>query len=321
MNYIRIIIFYLLIFLPACSNPPLFKETRVTMDTVAEISCWGSGRAEAVRAMDAAFKEMERIERVFSKFGKNSEVSRINSHAGAEEVVVSSEVLTLIQDSIYYSKISNGSFDITVGPLMEIWGFVHKNHTVPSRETIENNLRHVGYRNIFIDIERSSIRFLDKDTKIDLGAIAKGYAVDRARQVLISHGIKNSLINLGGNIFAMGQAPGDKNWKIGVQDPRNKNRLLQKLELKDKAVSTSGNYERFFILNGKRYSHIINPVTGEPCQGIISVTVVTDSAEASDALSTAIFVMGIEKGIELARSLKDIEVAILDEYGKITSYP
>lgn len=316
-------VFYSLvfIFITGCANQPLYKETRIVMDTFGEISCYGPSKADAVKAMDAAFKEMERIEHVFSKFNKDSEISRINSQAGAEDVITNPEVLKLIQDSIYYSNISEGSFDITVGPLMQIWGFVHKNNSIPDRQTIEGTLRHVGYKKISIDPEKLSIRFLDKETRIDLGAIAKGYAVDRAKDVLISHGIKNALVNLGGNIFALGQAPGRISWNIGVEDPRNKARLLWRLRLKDRAVSTSGNYERFFILNGKRYSHIINPITGQPCQGIISVTVVTDSAESCDALSTAIFVMGEEKGLKLARSIKDIQVLILKEDGKIINYP
>jgi len=320
-NMRRCGIFYLLIFLAGCSHPALFKETRILMDTFAEISCYGTSKADAVKAMDAAFREMKRIEKVFSKFDEDSEVYKINKLAGSQEVIITSEVLGLIERSIYYSRVSEGAFDITVGPLMQIWGFVHNNNSIPDTQTIEETLKYVGYRNILVNSEKLSIRFLDKDIQIDLGAIAKGYAVDRAKDVLVSHGIKNALVNLGGNIFALGQAPGKRSWAIGVEDPRNKNRVLWNLELKDKAVSTSGNYERFFILNGKRYSHIINPVTGQPCQGIISVTVATDSAESSDALSTAIFVMGEEKGIRLAKAIKDIQVLILKEDGKIINYP
>jgi thiamine biosynthesis lipoprotein len=137
----------------------------------------------------------------------------------------------------------------------------------------------------------------------------------------VSKGIKNGLVNLGGNIFALGGAPARKNWKIGVQDPKNKGKLLRSFELTNRAISTSGNYERFFEIGGKRYSHIINPITGEPCQGIISVTVAADSAETADAFSTAIFVMGEEKGLSLAKSIKGISVLILKEDGQTTLYP
>ena len=291
------------------------------MDTFCEISCYSNDRDKTVAAMDAAFREMQRIESVFSKFDENSAVSKINRLAGLEKVAVSEEVFKLTERAVYYSRISDGAFDITVAPLMDIWGFVRRHKAIPDKEAIDNALRSVGYKDIELDSKESSIRFLNKGTKIDFGGIAKGYAVDRAKDVLVSHGIKDGLINLGGNMFALGNAHGKKSWKIGVQDPRNKGKLLKSFELNDRAISTSGNYERFFEIGGKRYSHIINPVTGEPCQGIISVTVVADSAEKADALSTAIFVMGEKNGLTLAKSIKDIKVLILKEDGKIILYP
>ena len=205
------------------------------MDTFCEISCYSNDRDKTVAAMDAAFREMQRIESVFSKFDENSAVSKINRLAGLEKVAVSEEVFKLTERAVYYSRISDGAFDITV--------------------------------------------------------------------------------------FALGSVYGKKSWKIGIHDPRNKGKLLKSFELNDRAISTSGNYERFFEIGGKRYSHIINPVTGEPCQGIISVTVVADSAEKADALSTAIFVMGEKNGLTLAKSIKDIKVLILKEDGKIILYP
>jgi len=315
-------IFYLLILiLTGCGQVPSVKETRILMDTFCEISCYEDSKDKSIAAIGAAFKEMERIEKVFSKFNKNSEVSNINRLAGLEKVAASEEVFKLTEKSVYYSRISDGAFDITVAPLMEIWGFVRRHKSIPDKETIENALEGVGYKNIELDPKKLSVKFLNKKTKIDFGGIAKGYAVDRAKDVLVSRGIKNGLVNLGGNIFALGSAPGNKAWKIGVEDPRNKGKLLRSFELTNRAMSTSGNYERFFEIGGKRYSHIINPLTGEPCQGIISVTVAADSAEQADGLSTAIFVMGEEKGLNLAKSIKGIKVLILKEDGKIISYP
>jgi len=314
-------IFYFLAFILAgCGQGPLVRETRAMMDTFCEISCYGGNKDATVSAIDSAFKEMERIEGVFSKFNKNSEVSKINALAGIEKTVVSEEVFKLTERAVYYSGISSGAFDITVAPLMEIWGFVRKYKSIPDKETIKSALERVGYKNIEFDPKGLSIKFLNKKTKIDFGGIAKGYAVDRARDILAKHGIKNGLINLGGNMFALGYAPGNKNWKIGVEDPKHKGKLLRSFELTDKAISTSGNYERFFEIEGKRYSHIINPVTGEPCQGVISVTVMADSAEEADALSTAIFVMGEEKGLTLAKSIKGIKVLMLKEDGRLILY-
>lgn len=273
-----------------------------------------------MEAINEAFKEMERIEKVFSKFDEKSEVSKINSLAGIKEINISPEVMKVIEDSLYYSRISEGSFDITVAPLVKIWGFGYKNNTIPDRSMIQEALKHVGRENILIDAEKPSIRFLDKDTKIDLGGIAKGYAVDRVKEVLISKRINNALINLGGNIFGLGAPPGKKGWRIGIQCPRHKNKIIWIVNLRNRAVSTSGDYERFFIVNGKRYSHIISPVTGEPVQGVMSVTVVADSAEASDALSTAIFVMGEKKREDIIKSIKDIEVLVVKEDGSQIKY-
>ena len=314
-------IFYFLVFILAgCSQGPLVRETRVLMDTFCEISCYASDKDKAVKAIDAAFKEIERVEGIFSKFNENSEVSKINAIAGLEKVAVTKETFSLTERAVYYSRISDGAFDITVAPLMEIWGFVRRYKLIPDKEVIEKTLESVGYKNIELYPEELSVRFLNKGTKIDFGGIAKGYAVDRAKDILAAAGIKNGLINLGGNIFALGSAPGKKKWKIGVEDPRNKGKLLHSFELIDKAISTSGNYERFFEIEGKRYSHIINPVTGEPCQGIISVTVMADSAEQADAFSTAIFVMGEEKGLNLAKSIKGIKVLMLKEDGRLILY-
>jgi len=315
-------VFYLLVFLiTGCGSRSFYKEARPLMDTFCEISCYGEDRQKTISAIDAAFKEMEWIERVFSRFDENSEVSRVNRLAGAEKTAVSKEVFGLIERSVYYSGISGGAFDITVAPLVDTWGFVRKNNSIPDREAIDNALKCVGYKKIQMGSSDLSVMFVDRGVKVDFGGIAKGYAVDRAKDVLISYGIKNSLINLGGNIFALGNAPGKSYWVIGVQDPRNKGKTLRSFKLNNRAISTSGNYERFFEIKGKRYSHIINPFTGEPCQGIISVTVVTDSAESSDALSTAIFVMGEEKGLKLAKSIKNIEVLMLKEDGKLALYP
>ena len=314
-------IFYFLVFILAgCGQGPLIKETRALMDTFCEISCYGDNKDTTVSAIDAAFKEMERIEGVFSKFNENSDVSKINALAGFERVAASEEVFKLTERSVYYSSISSGAFDITVAPLMEVWGFVRRHKSIPDKETIENALEGVGYKNIELDPKKLSVKFLNKKTKIDFGGIAKGYAVDRARDILAAHGIKNGLVNLGGNMFTLGYAPGNKKWKIGVEDPRNKGKLLHSFELTDMAISTSGNYERFFEIGGRRYSHIINPITGEPCQGIISVTVMADSAEQADALSTAIFVMGEEKGLNLAKSIKGIKILMLKEDGRLILY-
>lgn len=251
------------------------------MDTFVEVSCFSSDREPTLNAMKDAFREMERIEKLFNKYDKASEVSKINALAGVEEVRISSELFKIIERSISYSELSGGSFDITVAPQKK-----------------------GRYKDIVLDKDRLSIRFLAEDIKIDLGGIAKGYAVDRAKDILLSQGIEDALVNIGGNIFALGSPPGRKSWRIGIRDPRNKSDIIYRLNLADRAISTSGGYER--------PSHIINPISGRPAEGIISVTIVADSAEKADALSTAVFVMGIEDSLRFIKSLKGVEVYIFD---------
>jgi len=260
------------------------------MDTFAEISCYSSDKDGTLDAIKDAFREMERIEKVFNRFDEESEISKINNLAGGEGLTIGPEAFGLIERSIYYSRISGGNFDITAAP------------------------QKTGrYKDIILDKDRASIRFLDEDIKIDLGGIAKGYAVDRAKEILVSKGIENALVNIGGNMFGVGNPPGKKGWQIGIQHPGDKNNIIHRLNLKDKAVSTSGDYER--------PSHIIDPVTGLAARGVMSVTITGPSAEAADALSTAVFVMGIEDGLSLIESLEDIEAFIFTKDGKLVKSP
>ena len=281
MLFIRSSLFYsfLLLFLTSCSQPLLFKETRILMDTFAEISCYDSDKERSKAAIKEAFKEIERLEKLLSRFDEESEVSRINTLAGEKEIILTLEVFDLLERSVYYSKISSGGFDITVAPMKK-----------------------GRYKEIVLDKDRLSLRFLSKDLKIDLGGIAKGYAVDRAKDVLESRGIENALVNIGGNIFALGRPPHKDKWYIGIRDPQNKASIIHRLTLEDMAVSTSGDYER--------KSHIINPASGEPIKSSMSVTVVAGSAEKADVLSTAVFVMGEEKGLEFISSLEGVEAHI-----------
>ena len=291
------------------------------MDTFIEITCVSSDKNLTEKAIDASFKEIERIEKLFNRYDGESELSRINKLAGSEKVTISSEIYDLIKRSVSYSELSGEDFDITVAPVVDIWIDARRNNSKPDTKNIAIVLKHVGYKNIVLDNDDLSIHFLDKDTKIDLGGVAKGYAVDRAKDILLFYGIEDALINVGGNIFALGKAPDKRKWRIGIRHPRSKKDIIHTLKLKNKAVSTSGDYERFFILDGKRYSHIINPHTGVPAEGVMSVTIVSDSAEKADFLSTAVFVMGPEDGLEFIKSLKNTEALIFDREGKLVKYP
>ena len=286
MKKIFLFIFVSLFFC-SCSQPRLFKETRIAMDTFVEISYYASEAREMSDAIKDAFREIERIEGIFNKFNNESEVSNINRLAGTEDVNISPEVFGLMARAVDYSRLTNGSFDITVEPLKK-----------------------GRYEKISLDKERLSVRFLEEGMKIDLGGIAKGYAVDRVKEILLSRGVSNALINIGGNIYALGSPPRKESWKIGIQSPENKKEIVYKLDLKDRAISTSGSYERG--------PHIIDPANGKPAEDIVSVTVIARSAEEADALSTAVFVMGEEKGSRLIESLKNTEVLIIDTDSNFT---
>jgi thiamine biosynthesis lipoprotein ApbE len=207
---------------------------------------------------------------------------------------------------------------------MKKWGFFKGQGEIPAKEDLESALESVSYKNIIIEekIKKSLFRdpsivktifFKNPDTQIDLGGIGKGYAVDMATRILKGNRIRSALINFAGNIYAYGTPPGRKSWVIGLQHPRKSEGLLNSFEIKDKAVSTSGDYEKFFIIDGKRYSHIIDPRTGNPVKDIVSVTIIADTATRADALSTGVFVLGLDKGMELIETLPDVEGVIIYE--------
>lgn len=249
------------------------------MDTVVEISIVSCDKKKALEAIDAAFVEISRLEKLFNRFDEESELTKLNRSAFKKGVVIRPELFGIIKDSIYYSEITNGSFDITARPF-----------------------KRGEYKDIVLNEERLSVRYLSEDISIDLGGIAKGYAVDRAKNILLSCGIKNAMVDIGGNIYVLGSAPGKNGWIIGIQDPMEKGKIVRKLNLKNRAVSTSGNYERG--------AHIIDPATGNPIERMIGVTIVSNTAEEADALSTTVFVMGPEKGKEFIESLNNVEVYI-----------
>jgi FAD:protein FMN transferase len=261
------------------------------MDTFAEISVYSADKAKALKAIKKAFEAIEYAEKAFNRFDGESEISRINRSAWERNVNVSRDMVSIIEDSIGYSGVSGGSFDVTAAPGKK-----------------------GQYDKIILDKTRSTLRFLSPDLKIDLGGIAKGYAIDMAKDILTANGIENALINIGGNLYALGSGPGKKGWIVGIKHPNSKDNVPKKLNLKNKGIATSGDYER-----GR---HIINPATGGPAEGVISATVIADSAEEADALSTAIFAMGPEKAGEFLKTYgKSIEIFILDANGVLIEYP
>lgn len=300
------------------SDIKLLKQTRMIMGTFAEVSVYSRDEKTAGKAIEEALDEMERMDRIMSNYKNNTELSQLNRKAAKSPFPCQRELLDVIEQSQYYSELSDGAFDITIAPIVALWGFFNEKGHIPSDKEIERLLPAISYKNIVIqknnDPKKPSTVFLkNTKTQIDLGAIGKGYAVDKALEIIKKFGVSNACINLGGNIYVLG-TPADKTaWKIGIQHPRDKNEILGYLELKDEATATSGDYERFFEINGKRYSHIIDPRTGRPISGTIAVTIVAPTGTKVDALSTSIFVLGPEKGLKLIKNMPDANAMIAYE--------
>lgn len=296
----------------ACSgDKKIYRDVRPLMGTIVEISICHSEERQAQFVLQKAFEEMARIENMMSQYREGSEVSRINAQAFDHPVKVSDELFGLLQTSVRYNAVSQGAFDITVGPLMKLWPFYKQEVTLPSRQEILDALRSVGSDKIELDARGKTVRFTQPDMALDLGGIAKGYAVDRAIQIIKAAGVKCALVNAGGDLYALGKKPGGQKWRMGVQHPRKLNRLVCAFDIEDTAVATSGDYERFFMKDGRRYCHIIDPKTGMPANESVSVTVQADNATRADALATAVFVLGPEKGLAMVEKMPGVEGAII----------
>lgn len=267
-------------------------ETAVCLDTVITVTCYGEGASAAAKA---AIAEVQRIESVFSPYIETSEIYKINKNAHSAPVETTEEVCSVLTEALRVCSLTDGAFDITIKPLVDLWDVTSENPVVPSPDAIDEAKAKVDYR--AVKVENGTVFFEKEDTQIDLGGAGKGYATDCVVKVLKNHGIKNALIDLGGNIFAMGLSEKGRAWRIGLQDPSSGRGEYFKAEnLSDNTCVTSGSYERYFESNGKIYHHILDPKTGYSADvGLISVSVIGSSSFEADMLSTAIFVMGAEE--------------------------
>ena len=266
------------------------------------------------KILDWAVQRVLQIEQRMSAFIEDSDVSRINQSAGIGLVEIHPETAGLIKKSITFSILSDGAFDITVRPLIELWGIGKKGNEIPPEEKIDEARRLVDYRKILLDERTCRAGLKEKGQAIDLGGIAKGYAAEEVKRVLVENGVKSALINLGGNILIIGEQPDGQPWRIGIQNPvQPTGKYLGILSAANKTIVTSGSNERFFILNGRRYHHILDPRTGEPSQsGLLSITAVCGSSADADALTTSAFVLGPEIGMKLMNMLGADAVFVTD---------
>jgi thiamine biosynthesis lipoprotein len=289
----------------SCTNErPYTKETFV-MGTKASVTIYGLSDERAESAASDALRELHRVESVMSTWKKDSEISRLNKHPTGTPFRVSDELLSMIDSSLFYSKVTSGGFDITAYPLVRLWGFSGGIPRLPGGGEIERALALVGYEKIMIRRDSSTVT-LAPGMSIDLAGIAKGYGVDRCVSILKENGVGKALVNLGGNIYALGAPPGRDGWSIGIRDPLGGTGIVGSLLLRDEAAATSGNYENFVEIEGERYGHIMDPHSGKPVRNVLSVTVVAPTALASDALSTGLFVRGIGDAREIVDTMSGV---------------
>jgi len=289
-----------------------FQQSIMGTSTVVELL--GETPQLAQKCSQRVFDEMHRIDELMSPYIEHSELATINRDAAQREVKISKELFNLIKRSIEYSELSNGAFDITFASVGHLYDYRMKQH--PTDKQIKRKLSAINYKNINLNETDSRISFSHKNTRIDLGGIAKGYAVDNAIKILKNCGIKNALVSAGGDSRILGDKNG-RPWVMGVRHPRDETRVVVSIPLSDSAISTSGDYERYFIENGTRYHHIIKPSTGQSVNQTWSVSVMANEAITSDALSTTLFVLGTEKALQLINSLDDIEAVVIDANGKM----
>lgn len=292
----------------------VFKKELKLMGNHFEISAVSNNEAWANERIDAGIKEIQRIEKLLTTFNEESETSLINRYAGTGPVTVSRETFELIERSLRISRLTQGSFDISYGSIdKQLWNFDTNMKSLPDKETAKKMVRLINYRNIILDDENCTVFLKEKGMRIGFGGIGKGYAAERARLVMKSVGVESGIVNASGDLTTWGLQPNGKPWTIGIANPNSSDELFSYINVTNMAVATSGNYEKFVMIKGKKYSHTIDPRTGLPVSGIKSVTIITLNAEIADAMATPVMIMGIKAGMNLINQMKDIEAIVIDD--------
>ncbi|MFD0799638.1 FAD:protein FMN transferase [Maribacter chungangensis] len=294
-----------------------YKQTVKLMGSRFEITVVAENALDGDKHIAEAIAEIERIEKLISSWDPNSETSKINEAAGKTPVTVSQELFDLIERSLKISKLTDGAFDISYASMDRIWKFDGSMTSMPSKEAIQHSVAKVGFQNIVLDKQHNSVFLRLPGMKIGFGAIGKGYAADKAKEVLTKKGVSSGIINAAGDMNTWGKQPNGTAWKVALTNPMDKNKGFGMLPVTNRAVVTSGNYEKQVVFNGVTYSHIIDPRSGYPATDILSVTVFAPKAELADALATSVFVMGRETGLDRIDQLPQVDCIIIAEDGKV----
>lgn len=305
-------------------GPVYIERAFATMGTVVTISAYGEQRAHLLNAITKAFQAIQQVDNLMSVYKENSDVSRISSEAGKKELLVDPGVVDVLTQAERYHRLTGGVFDITIEPLMELWGFRNAERpreAIPSDAQIQAALDAVGFRHLHIDPQRHTVGLAHDHARLDLGGIAVGYSVEQAVQILKLEGVESAFINHSGDCYALGTPPDQDGWKIAIPNPLNEREMVWTGSLRDKAVSTSGNYEKIVILGGRQFGHIIDARTGRPTKIFASTTVIADSAIEADALSTGFYCLAEERRIDLIRKLHGpelIQITTMDNLPTVT---
>ena len=296
----------------------LHKRVLRLMGNRFEISIVSDDEQWANNLIESAIFEIRRIEYLLTTFNQSSQTNQINAYAGIKPVKVDKEVFNLIYRSVRISELTQGAFDITYGSVdKRFWNFDKTMTSLPNKETARKMVRLINYKNIVLDRDSGTVFLKEKGMRIGFGGIGKGYAADRARLILEQNGAEGGVVNAAGDLTAFGTQPNGKPWTVGIADPDAAHHPFSYLDISNMAVATSGNYEKYVTIDGKKYSHTIDPKTGLPVSGIKSVTIICSNAELADALATPVMVMGIKAGLDLINQMKNIACILIDDNNKM----
>ena len=298
--------------------PSLSKKILKLMGNRFEITVVGDDPLWTDKRIDDAVEEIKRIEKLFTTFDESSQTNLINRNAGVKPVKVDREVYDLIERSKKISTLTQGAFDITYGSIdKRLWNFDKTMTSLPDAQTAKTLVRLINYRNVILDEKNCSVFLKEKGMRIGFGGIGKGYAAEKAKSLLQQKGVKSGIINAAGDLTAWGHQPNGKPWTIGIADPNTTKQAFSFLEITNTSIATSGNYEKFILIDGKKYSHTIDPKTGLPVRGIKSVTIICPNAEIADAMATPVMIMGIKTGLDMLNQMKGMAGIIIDDNDKI----
>jgi thiamine biosynthesis lipoprotein len=296
---------------------PSFKKTARLMGNQFEFTVITASENEAEKLFEVAITEIQRIEKLLTTFSNDSITAKINEMAGIQAVEVDDEVFQLIKRAQFISKITQGAFDISYGSLdKKFWNFDLQMTSLPNPNEAKKSVALINYENIILDETNQTVFLKNKGMRIGFGGIGKGYAAEMAKKKLIEANVESGIVNASGDLSAWGFQENGEPWTIGIADPNQKNAIFSAFKITNRAVATSGNYEKFVIINNKKYSHTIDPKTGYPVSGIKSVTILAENAEIADALATPVTVMGIDIGLDFINQLKNIGCIIVDDNNK-----